>query len=58
MEIAPHHFAVRLYGGKLKLDRVRTPGGKEFTLLSLPYFLAAQTEHYIRWMMNDNPEPY
>jgi predicted AAA+ superfamily ATPase len=52
MEAAPHTFAVRLYSGNLKLDNVRTPGGKQFTLLSLPYFLAAQTEQYVRWMIN------
>lgn len=53
MEIAPHAFAVRLYGGRLKLDTVQTPGGKSFTLLSLPYFLAGETEAYVRWMMTE-----
>jgi uncharacterized protein len=55
METAPHTFAVRLYGGELKLDKVKTQSGKQFSLLSLPYFLAAKTEHYVRWMMNMKP---
>ncbi len=52
MEQAPHRWAVRLYGGSLKLDEVETPERKKFTLLSLPYYLAAQTESYILWMMS------
>jgi predicted AAA+ superfamily ATPase len=55
MERAPHAFAVRLYGGDLTMDRVHTPSGKPFYLLSLPYFLASQTENYVRWMMNNQP---
>jgi hypothetical protein len=40
MEQTQHPYAVRLYTGPLEKRQVITPAGREFTLLSLPYFLA------------------
>ena len=42
--------AVRLYAGPLRIDSLATPDGHSFRLLSLPYFLAAQIEDYLRWL--------
>lgn len=39
MEIAPHRFAVRLYAGRLEITEARTPRGRSFRLLNLPYYL-------------------
>jgi hypothetical protein len=38
MEEAPHAFAVRVWSDSISVDRVKTPGGKEFTLLNLPFY--------------------
>jgi predicted AAA+ superfamily ATPase len=38
MEEAPHAFAVRVWSNPLSLDKVKTPDGKEFTLLNLPFY--------------------
>jgi len=46
----PHDLAVRLYGGPLEVQQTRTPQGKEFSLLNLPYFLAAQLPQYLDWL--------
>ncbi len=50
MEQTKHPYAVRLYAGPLEKRQVSTPGGRGFTLLSMPYFLAGQLERYIEWL--------
>lgn len=39
--------AFRLYAGELRKDVVATPSGKEYTLLSLPYYLAGKLKDYL-----------
>lgn len=46
----------------LQLTKVTTPGGKSFSLLNLPYYLASQTKEYISWLKTEgrhrrNPSP-
>ncbi|MCX7120957.1 MAG: AAA family ATPase [Gammaproteobacteria bacterium] len=48
MEIANHDFAIRLYAGKIKLDELKTPSGKSFRLLNLPYYLTSQLNYYVK----------
>lgn len=50
MDAAPHHFAVRLYNGKVKVDKISTLNGKEYLLLNLPYYLGAHIKKYLKWM--------
>jgi predicted AAA+ superfamily ATPase len=47
----PHPYAVRLYAGPLETVRAKTPEGKSYVLLNLPYCLAGSLRAYIRWMM-------
>src|SRR3990167_5808429 len=47
MEDANHDIAIRLYAGKIKTDELKTPSGKKFKLLSLPYYLVSQLESYL-----------
>ena len=49
MDLVPHTMAVRVFGGKLSIDTVTTPNGKEFKLLNLPYFLSFQMYSYLEW---------
>ena len=51
----PHTLAVRLYAGPLEISQAKTPAGKPFTLLNLPYFLAAQLTGYLDWLEDDGP---
>lgn len=51
MDSAPHQWAVRLYAGQLSIDRLKTPNGKEYSLLNLPYYLTGQIELYINWLI-------
>lgn len=39
MEQAPHAYATRIYSGPLQTDTLTTSGGKQFTLLSVPFYL-------------------
>lgn len=48
MEQYRGNVAVRLYAGEPKRDTVNTPNGKEYTLLSLPYYLAGRLSTYIQ----------
>ena len=50
MDMAPHTMAIRFYAGELSIAKPITPMGKTYFLLNLPYFLATQTEGYIRWL--------
>ncbi|MGV3632009.1 MAG: ATP-binding protein [Bacteroidota bacterium] len=56
MEKSELNFAIRFYAGERSLDTLKTPEGKTFYLLSLPYFLASKTEAYIEWLLNNLPE--
>ena len=47
METANHTIAIRLYAGKIQQDTLKTPTGKTFQLLNLPYYLASQIEMYL-----------
>lgn len=53
MEEAPHNMAIRFYAGKLDISTVSTVTGKSYQLLSLPYYLASQTEKYMGWLKNE-----
>jgi predicted AAA+ superfamily ATPase len=48
IESTNHGTAIRLYAGKIKSDELKTPSGKKFKLLSLPYYLASQIPNYLR----------
>ena len=41
------NVAVRLYAGEIRKDVLTTPGGKNYTLLSLPYYLTGKIGEYL-----------
>lgn len=49
MDNVDHQMAVRLYPGELRIDDVKTLNGKNFKLLSLPYFLVSKIPDYLKW---------
>jgi len=48
MEITDHDFAIRLYAGTIQWSTLKTPSGREFRLLNLPYYLAGEIKNYIK----------
>jgi hypothetical protein len=47
------NFAVRLYSGKIEIEKAETPSGAKFTLLNLPYCFASKISGYIEWCMEN-----
>jgi len=50
MEESPGKIAIRFYAGELSLTSIKTPKGKIYTLLNLPYFLVCKLTEYIEWI--------
>ncbi len=49
MDMAPHNMAVRFCAAKINITKVITPAGKEYLLLTLPYFLVSKVYDYMPW---------
>jgi len=49
MDLAPHNLAVRFSAGEVSISAVKTPLGKNFHLLNLPYYLVSQIREYLVW---------
>ncbi|NBR12992.1 MAG: DUF4143 domain-containing protein [Flavobacteriales bacterium] len=50
------NYAIRFFAGELSLNEIKTQKGKTIHLLNLPYFLAGQTEKYIKWLQQNLPK--
>ena len=51
VEDSGQDLAVRFYGGPVRLDRLSTPAGVGFRLLSLPHFLVKWLPSYLDWAL-------
>lgn len=51
MDQSPLKIAIRYYAGSRRIDKMKTPNGKSFYLLSLPYFLSARIDSYLDWLV-------
>ncbi len=49
MHRADHDLAVRLWEGDIDLHAAKTPEGRRFRLLNLPFFLVHQLDAYLAW---------
>jgi len=50
----PHSYGVRLLSNRIHVEKVRTPAGKEYTLLNLPYYLASRLPQYLEWLLSNH----
>ncbi|MCO5230605.1 MAG: AAA family ATPase [Chitinophagales bacterium] len=46
-----HHYAVRVYGGKFEIQKTKTPEGKDYYLMHLPYYLGTQIYQYLDFFL-------
>ncbi len=53
MDRCDHDYAVRLYAGELKIDKLKSRQGKVYHLLNLPYFLGFKLDDYLEWFINE-----
>jgi len=51
---SPHPYAIRIYGGEFKIEKTKTPSGKEYILMNLPYYLGTVIHHYIEWFIENH----
>lgn len=42
-------YAVRFYAGKFSIEKHKTPAGKSYTLMNLPYFLGSFLDEYLAY---------
>lgn len=52
MDRCTHNYAVRIYGGKISIDELKTLKGKKYKLLNMPYFLSGWIREYLNWFCN------
>jgi predicted AAA+ superfamily ATPase len=50
IERANHHYAIRVLSNKLSVEKVKTPAGKDYILLNLPYYLSTRIPQYAKWL--------
>lgn len=51
LDISKNDFAVRFYAGKIQLEEHKTPAGKPFKLLNLPYYLSGKLKDYLDYYL-------
>lgn len=52
MENSPHPYAIRVYSGKSRFDRIKLLSGKKYYLYSIPYYLLSRLEDVIEHITN------
>lgn len=48
-----HPFAVRIYGGEFCIEETKTPEGKPYFLMNLPYYLGTLLNEYISYFVEN-----
>lgn len=56
VNMSNHPYAVRMYGGNFEIQKTKTPEGKSYVLMNLPYFLATKLEDYLLYFLENHPE--
>ena len=46
-------YAVRIYANAFKVERHKTPGGKDYLLMNLPYYLGGRLRDYIMFFTSE-----
>ncbi len=48
-----HPYAIRMYAGKFTVEQHKTPRGKPYLLMNLPYYLGTQLINYINYFVSN-----
>ncbi|RLD62839.1 MAG: AAA family ATPase [Bacteroidetes bacterium] len=51
IDLAPHNLSVRIYAGKIRIEKTKTITGKQFYLLNLPYYLTSKIKEYLKYFV-------
>lgn len=49
-----HPYGVRMYGGEFSIIKSKTPKGKEYYLMNLPYYLGTKIHEYIELLITNH----
>lgn len=49
IERTNHPYAIRIYAGVFKIEQQSTPGGKEYLLMNLPYYMVTILPEYLNF---------
>ena len=49
-----HPYAVRFYQGEFRIENSKTPYGKPYLLMNLPYYLGTQIHEYLTYFIENN----
>jgi len=52
IERSDHPYAVRMHAGQFSVEKVKTPAGKTYLLMNMPYYLATKTHEYIDFLVD------
>ncbi|MBN1276615.1 MAG: ATP-binding protein [Deltaproteobacteria bacterium] len=52
MENSHHPYGVRIYSGKIRVDQIKLPSGKEYSLCSIPYYLMSRFDDILEWFIS------
>ena len=55
VERSVHPYAVRFYQGEFRIEKAKTPYGKPYLLMNLPYYLTTQIQAYLAYMIDLHP---
>ena len=55
VERSEHPYAVRFYKGEFRIDHAKTPKGKSYLLINLPYYLGTLINNYVTYLIENNP---
>jgi len=53
VESCNHSYAVRMYAGEFSVAKTRTPGGKPYLLMNMPYYLGTKIPEYLAYFMDN-----
>ena len=54
IEHCKHPYAVRMYAGKFEIVKTKTPGGKPYLLMNMPYYLGTKIPEYIAYFIENS----
>lgn len=53
IDVAEHPYAIRVYGGEFKIEQHKTPAGKPYYLMNLPYYSGLKIEQYASYFIEN-----
>ncbi len=56
IENTNHPYAIRLYAGEFSVEKHKTPTGKAYLLMNMPYFLGAKIPEYAEYLIKNYPK--